>query len=426
MKKLLAILVSLLLAGPAFAQLSGRGLVDNAATGDLPTCTTGNVTGMRAYDTTLGYEVTCNGTAWVPSGGTGVLGDTTITDGTPSLGFNDTDVFGTRNPDGSLALECLTSADCDLTLSVNAGGTFYDSLVLEGNGVGSFWVDLGWPSTGAIFRVDQGGNASLRSNTPNISFWDNSETVSDNEASIGVQCATEGDCDMTFTVEADSVSEPAILIDSVGAGDWDVKLGDTDTNYVNISETGAVSFVGTAKPQYVSYFSTIDWNVDGAQCAVNAAVSLSGAAGGPHVLKTIDCADNDAGKINTLYAAPDNWDGGDIHVKIDLAYLGADPNGVFGGTVKAMCRGDDELIDTTWGTPVAISHDFSPGTYVQYDAADMEALVTPDCTTSCQPGDTCFIEFDAVAATITDTDPTNIHILGMTLGVTIDDLDGWD
>jgi hypothetical protein len=197
-----------------------------------------------------------------------------------------------------------------------------------------------------------------------------------------------------------------------------------DTTYI-----GDIIFTGTGKPQYVSYFSTIDWNVDGGVgtgCTINAAVSLSGAAGGPHVLKTIDCVDGDAGKINTLYAAPDNWDGGNLHIKMDLAYLGADPNGVFGGTIKATCRGSDELIDTTWGTPVAISHDFAPVTYVQYDAADMEAIVTPDCTTSCQPGDTCFIEFDTVAATITDTDPTNIHIVGMTIGVTIDDLDGWD
>lgn len=69
MKQLLAILISLLLAGPALAQLSGKGMVENTTSGAI-TCDASK-TGMRIYDTGDSREETCDGSDWVTSGGTG-------------------------------------------------------------------------------------------------------------------------------------------------------------------------------------------------------------------------------------------------------------------------------------------------------------------------------------------------------------------
>ena len=118
MRKLLALVVSLLLAGPAFAQLSGKGLVDNADSSGL-TCD-GTTRGYRVYDTALGYEVTCNGTAFVASGGTGTMGDITIVDPSPQIFLDDSSHAG-ANTEGQIRLNCLTPTDCDEVQSEYSG-----------------------------------------------------------------------------------------------------------------------------------------------------------------------------------------------------------------------------------------------------------------------------------------------------------------
>lgn len=248
MKKLLCLIVGLLIAGPAWAQTSDKGQVDHLATGDLPTCTIGHNLGVRAYDTTLDVEVTCNGTSWVNSGGVG--------------GY-------------------------DETIYLNA--------------------DILW--------------------------------------------------------------------------------------------------------------------VDAAQCTKNTGTQFGG---GPTTLTTIDCADNDAGRIGGYYVMPDNWDGGTFTMELDLIMANANPDGFYGGNVVAQCRGDSEAVNNTWGT-AALLADLSGAVTVQWDVFNVvSGPVTPNCTTSCQVGDTCFFQFQALAASITNTNPTDVHIPAIQINYGVTGLDKVD
>jgi hypothetical protein len=136
----------------------------------------------------------------------------------------------------------------------------------------------------------------------------------------------------------------------------------------------------------------------------------------------VDCTNADGGVIGFELVMTDNWDGGDLFVRFDTVNVNAVPDEILNGNVLAQCRGTDEVINNTWGT-AAISVDYTGET--TNATKPMEATVTPDCTTSCQGGDLCFIEFNSLA-TGTGTDFSEVYILMAEVGYPIEDNDEVD
>ena len=441
MRKLLVLIVGLLLVSPVWAQSgSGKGMVDHVTTAELAAApyvcdaTTAGLHGLRVYDITANREMTCSetGAAWVTSGGTGaVFGDIEIEDVTPLLSFDDSNIFGSLATDGSIGLNCLTAADCDMTFTINHGGFFHDAMVIEGDAAATFWVDIGYPSAGLFTRVDQGGALSVRNTAPSISFWDNDEIASDSEASIDVQCATEGDCLMTVSVEADSVDVTPIRLWGSAVDTFDVQIGDAantlgnGANYINIDEEGDITFLGNSRYQVTKEFQGTGMIEVAGACAAPATTTIGG---GP-IVKAMICTDADADMAYFSMVMPDNWNGTTFTAKMTLVNNNAAPADNFHTDIQAMCRGDNEVIDGTWGDKVGIDVDFDTPVYLQNDIIEIESgAITPDdgSIAGNLPGATCFFAWEVDEGGTDSGQMANTLILGFTIGYTIVDLDEVD
>jgi hypothetical protein len=120
---------------------------------------------------------------------------------------------------------------------------------------------------------------------------------------------------------------------------------------------------------------------------------------------------------------PDNWDAGTFTVKVQTTHDNAVPADNLNADVAVQCRGDDEVINNTFGSEIAADI----ATYAtQWDLREVEtAAITPNCTTSCLAGDRCYFRWQMDAAGTT-TAVANLHILGFTVGYTIVDVDEVD
>lgn len=142
--------------------------------------------------------------------------------------------------DGDSATDCTTG-----------GGAYQHVCVSDGDGT---FTAL------AATTSDHG----ISTATPSVTFDDTDYT---DGGEINVNCATDGDCDMDLEVDAGGTMEEAIVLDGVAASDWDVKIGDAgESDYVNITETGAMSFVGAASllPTQATNAATLDLTALGA------------------------------------------------------------------------------------------------------------------------------------------------------------------
>jgi hypothetical protein len=405
---------------------------------------------MRAYDTALGYEVTCNGTSWVASGGTGTIGDITITDNTPEINFIDANEAGTSTLEGSINVNCPSSDDCDMIFAVNSGADTETTVLmidtdtdgasvvgvsediptlwfLDANSAGTsspegaitvncattddctmnFWAEAGATLAAALSLVTGDTTETtvrINGNTPTLEWQDIDEPAipdADPEGAIGVSCVGDGDCEMTFAVNSGAdTSYIMAQIDTDTDGASQFQIGNpAGANYVTINEAGKINYVGTARPDIVHRVPAANLSIQ-APCATNANTQIGG---GPIVLRTVNCTDADGGAIGFELIMTDNWDGGDLFVRFDTTNVNAAPDEVMNGNILAQCRGTDEVINNTWGT----------------------AAISVDYTTSCQGGDICFIEFNSLA-TSTGTDLTGVRIIMAEVGYPIEDNDEID
>jgi len=271
MKRLLALLAGLLIAGPASA-ISLKGIVANCSTVDLASgACAGLGTGTRAYDTTLGYEVTYTGAAWVASGGTGTVGSLDISDDPPTLEFEDTGEPAAADAtlEGQILVNCITDADCDMNFSVNSGGealTEQLSILTETGGTSTVYLGrnvaagTAWADTQTWVGVSEGAGLAINNGSPGVFFHDSDMAdTEDSNAHIQVNCPTgttaggDEDCDMDLMVQSDGTAEPAIIIDGVASDDFDVHIGQgtaTAANYVTITENGLLYMHSTAPWMY--------------------------------------------------------------------------------------------------------------------------------------------------------------------------------
>jgi hypothetical protein len=96
--------------------------------------------------------------------------------------------------------------------------------------------------TGSILDLGQNGAP-----VPYIDFW-STDAGTNAEGRISVFCPTPGDCDMYFGVNSgDDALTSFLKIDTPDSGVSEVHMGDVTGNYVSVSETGAMTFVGTAE-----------------------------------------------------------------------------------------------------------------------------------------------------------------------------------
>lgn len=147
----------------------------------------------------------------------------------------------------------------------------------------------------------------------------------------------------------------------------------------------------------------IEMDVDGAQCSAAAATTVNSLP-----MTTIQCLDNAASAIYGSQIMSDAWDGGTITFTLWVVQTDADTNNLQ-GDISALCRGDTDTLDTTFGTPIAMD---SAMTGLSAIDTITSAAVTPNGT--CAAGDMLVWKW-LMDDTGTDTAVGTLHFLGMRL-----------
>ncbi len=152
-------------------------------------------------------------------------------------------------------------------------------------------------------------------------------------------------------------------------------------------------------------------STDGTNCADPAETTINS---GPKRY-TIICGDNDGSIMYGDALMPPNYDGGTVTFDLVVTSVNGTPSGDYDIDFKAMCRGNSDVIDSTYGTEQAADVDFdASGTCggsacVQYE----QAIVTTSAVTgngTCAAGDMLYWQ-GAVDATGTTATVADVHIL---------------
>lgn len=219
----------------------------------------------------------------------------------------------------------------------------------------------------------------------------------------------ETGADVTDTA---NVTSAGALMDSECSSLADVKaLNQSVISGASPTFTGT-NFTGIPSSAITTIVSTVDFSsgaflVDGAQCTVPQAITINS---GPKTIG-VNCADNAASAFYFDMRMPDSWDGGTFVVYLVGENGNATPSGNLDFDVSVQCRGDSEVINSTYGTAQNVVVGFD----TQYDLEQASSsAITPNCTTSCAGGDKCF--FKAVMDdTGTTTEVADTYILDLSV-----------
>lgn len=143
---------------------------------------------------------------------------------------------------------------------------------------------------------------------------------------------------------------------------------------------------------------------DGTKCKSPVGVTVNS---GP-IMGSINCDDH-ASSIIYGDALLEVYDGGTLVFTIQAININATPSGVMDFDFSAECRGNDDLVDATWGAVQAAAITFATQNDLMHGNT---AALTPNGT--CVAGDTLYWRavMDDVATTTTQM--ADIHITGIT------------
>lgn len=175
------------------------------------------------------------------------------------------------------------------------------------------------------------------------------------------------------------------------------------TTGITIDSSGNVTLTNALIETKSFYFGSGSLSTDGTQCADPAEVTINS---GPKVWG-ISCTDNAGSIIYGSVGMPDSYNGGTVTFELQAENENATPSGVLDFDFSAMCRGDGDTINSTWGTAANASITFA-NQYVLEHATT--AAVTPNGT--CAAGDTLFWRA-VMDDTSTTTQVASTYILGI-------------
>lgn len=151
-------------------------------------------------------------------------------------------------------------------------------------------------------------------------------------------------------------------------------------------------------------WGAFDMSVDGTNCKSPVGVTING---GP-IIGAIDC-DDDVASILYGDAQLEVYDGGDLVFTLLAINTNATPSGILDFDISAQCRGNDDLVNSTWGSVQNAAITFATQNDLMH--ADT-AAVTPDGT--CAAGDTIFWRA-VMDATATTTEVADVEIITVSL-----------
>lgn len=175
------------------------------------------------------------------------------------------------------------------------------------------------------------------------------------------------------------------------------------TEGIVINSSGAVTLSNNLI-EYKSYsFGAGMLSSDGTNCLDAAERTING---GPKTW-AINCGDNAASIIQGSVTMRDAYSGGPVFFLLEAENENATPTGALVLNFSAMCRSDNDVIDSSWGTAVPVSITFA----TQYRFEQFwTAAVTPNGT--CQAGDKLFWRA-VMDATATTTQAANTYVVSV-------------
>jgi hypothetical protein len=350
---------------------------------------TGQIGQMWFDDTDNAFEF-CNADSGAPGTVAATSGDvTSVGDCTTGACF--TGATGTL-------LQSNTDLIMELDQDNNGSESFQikdgaDALVVECTEAGA--CDMAAGVTASSFTADSAAS-------PELGFDDS--VAAGTESKIVGNATADNNGGISLQVEEAAATYFEGLKVSSTAGAVTVEIGGVaGGNDITVSETGVVTFAGSAIPLASIPFNAAGLTADGTQCADAAKVTINS---GP-VQYTILCADNDASSIyGVVSAMPDGWDAGTITVELITLQSAADTSAM-NSDISAQCRGTGETPSSTWGTEVAIDDAAVGGSNIVDH--NTSAAVTPAGT--CAAGDSLWLRWQ-LDATGTTTAVATYHVLG--------------
>lgn len=249
-----------------------------------------------------------------------------------------------------------------------------------------------------------------------------SQTITTSESSKLKVCGTDTHTDECWHIYVNSSGDPIIRAVNGGVeGDVDIKVkidaGNTWGLYdssdacilkVEPGASGALNqytFCAGYYPYKAIYFDAAALSTDGTQCANPAEVTINS---GPKTF-TIICTDNDASTIYGKIKMNSDYSGGPVYFTHEYLQTAADTN-VLNGDIAAQCRGNGVVVNSTWGTEVAI--DDAAVTGSSKNDFTTSGAVTPNGTCTGAPVIYWRYQLDATGTT---TAVATLHHLGFTM-----------
>lgn len=411
MKTLLAALaLTVLCATPIFGQRTGVTITQFAnlpatctpqqpfvVTDANPTCTGGSGSARWCLCTAAGnaYEPDPGGTPDPDSVGTTQLNDGSDT---PLVGqlvavdsatatdleylaiglglINDGDSFNFDYAQTLAGNPALAADECILVLTATGGGILCEGGTADTNEMLFLIPDLSESDTTHRFVTDIATQTLTNKTltTPTIGSFTNS-------AHDHADAAGGGDVALASGSTASTATQ-----------------GDTDTS------VATTAFVDAAIRGWWNW-NAFDLLSDGTFCKSPIGVTINS---GP-IVGSIDCDDSDS---SVLYGDVllEIYEGGTIVFTVEAVNVNASPSGNMDFDFDAQCRGDSDVVNSTWGSSANAVITFG----TQYDVMHGDtAAVTPDGT--CAAGDTLYWRAVLDATDTTTTQMADVLITGISL-----------
>lgn len=175
------------------------------------------------------------------------------------------------------------------------------------------------------------------------------------------------------------------------------------TTGITIDSSGNVTLSNAMLETRSFWFGAGALSTDGTQCTDPAERTVNS---GPKTW-AVNCADNAGSILYGSVTMPDSYNGGTVTFELVAENENATPSGNLDMDFSAMCRGDSDAVNSTWGTGVQALVGFD----TQYDIEmATTAAVTPDGT--CAAGDTLFWRA-VMDATGTTSQVADLYIFGV-------------
>ena len=158
------------------------------------------------------------------------------------------------------------------------------------------------------------------------------------------------------------------------------------------------------------YWGAGAMNSDGTQCADPAEATINS---GPKMW-TIICTDNDASIMHGTTTMPDGWNAGTVTFEVSYIQTAADTN-VLNLDIAAQCRNNGTVVNSTYGTKVAIDD----AAVVGSSSVDTTTSGAVTANGTCAAGDFLAWQLE-VDATGTTTAVATLHFIGVKMEFTTD------